>query len=182
MEKNTIFKELNINDINSNLLDSFNRLQEVKRFYKKVDGNWIINDTNYTVDWTYWKKKELIADFVNALNSGGNVIGAFENEEMIGFAVLLKEETGKNEQIIELKYMYVSLKYRHKGIGKRLFKLCIEKAIEKGVEKIRILVDDPEETQRFFLGLGFTDVKEEKKKELEKNRNNREMEYEIKKV
>ena len=182
MDKNIIFKDLEINDINPNLLEKINRFQRVERYYKKIDGNWVIKSTNYSVDWSDWKRKEILGTFVHALNNGGNVIGAYENEKLIGFAVLLGKKIGINEDNIELKYMYVSLEYRHKGIGKRLFKLCIEKAIEKKVKKIRILVDDPEETQRFFIRLGFTDAKEEVKNGIEKYPYHREMEYEIKEV
>ena len=75
MDKNNIFKELEINDINPNLLKKINRFQRVERYYKKIDGNWVIKSTNYSVDWSDWKRKEILGAIVHALNNGGNVIG-----------------------------------------------------------------------------------------------------------
>ena len=176
MVKNIVFKELEINDIHENLLHKFNRFQKVKMYYRKENGGWVIKDTNYAVNWTDWKIKEIINVFIYALNNGGIIAGAYENDRLIGFAILLNdEEYGK--QYMKLEYMFVTLEYRHKGVGTHLFKLCTDKACEKGVEKILILAADAEETQRFLFSLGFVDVKEQNEEYLEKYPNHRQLEY-----
>ena len=180
MIENINFKDLENSDINLNLLNKFNRFQKIDQYYKNEDDKWVLKNTDYSLNWGEYKIKEIISVFINALNNDGYVIGAYDNEKLIGFAVLTIEKFETNEEYMELKYIHVSLEYRHKGIGKQLFKICTERACKKNVKKIRVLANDPEETQRFFLGIGFNDIKEINKKDIVKYPNQREMEYAIK--
>ena len=73
--------------------------------------------------------------------------------------------------------MHVSLEYRFKGIGKKLFKLCVNKAKQVNMEKIYISANDSEETQKFYLGLGCVDAMEINEKLAELEPCDRQMEY-----
>jgi N-acetylglutamate synthase-like GNAT family acetyltransferase len=73
--------------------------------------------------------------------------------------------------------MQVSYEYRHKGIGKKLFELCIKKAKEMGIKKIYISANSSEETQNFYLSAGCVDAEEIKKELFEKEPYDRHMEY-----
>ena len=42
--ENIEFKELGIIDINENVLDHYNRYQEIKKCYRKEEGNWVIKN------------------------------------------------------------------------------------------------------------------------------------------
>ena len=55
--ENIKFKELNIADINNNILNNYNRYQEVKKCYRKEEGNWIIKNIKFIENWD--KKKML---------------------------------------------------------------------------------------------------------------------------
>ena len=73
--------------------------------------------------------------------------------------------------------MQVSYEYRHKGIGKNLFELCIKKAKEVGIEKIYISAHSSEETQNFYLSVGCVDTEEIDKELFEKEPFDRDMKY-----
>jgi N-acetylglutamate synthase-like GNAT family acetyltransferase len=174
--ENVEFKELSPYDVNNNLLDNFNRYQEVKKCYVKNNGEWIVKSNEYIENWDQNKKHDVINNFSNTIKEGGFVIGAYDNNKLIGFSVLLNKIFGKNKYI-ELKYIHVSFGYRNKGIGKILFELCIRKAKDIGIKRIYISANSSEETQRFYLGIGCIDALEINKKAAEDEPYDRQMEY-----
>lgn len=79
------------------------------------------------------------------------------NDGSIGFICL--KQTGKST--IELAVMGVLPKYHRLGIGRRLFENAHKKAKELGYEFIQVKTvamgyyDDYDNTNRFYLGMGF---------------------------
>ena len=176
--KNIKILELSSSDINEHLLDYFNRYQEVKKYWIKKNENWILIEKEYIEDWDKNKKDKRVKYFFDILTQNlGFVFGAYENNKLIGFSVLLNKKFGTNEQYIQLKYLHVSYGYRHNGIGKKLFELCVKKAKKIRSEKIYISTNDSEETQRFYFAIGCKDAMEINKELLEEEPYDRQMEY-----
>jgi len=176
---NIAFKELNISDINNSILEHYNRYQEVKRCYRKEEGNWIIKNIEFIENWDKNKKDKVIKNMSETINNGGSVFGAFDNNKLIGFAVLNNKMFGNRKQYIQLDNMQVSFGYRHKGIGKKLFEMCIKKAMDIGIEKMYISANSSEETQKFYLSVGCADAEEIDRILFEKEPFDRHMEYKI---
>jgi N-acetylglutamate synthase-like GNAT family acetyltransferase len=184
MLENITFKELIFDDINNNLLDNFNRYQKVDNYYKKENKKWVLKSDEYINflsknKWDKNRNNEVINEFIETIKEGGYVFGAYDNKKLIGFAILLNKKFGSKKQYIQLSFMQVSFGYRNKGIGKKLFELCIEKAKEIGVQKIYISTNPSEETQKFYLNIGCKDAMEINKKLAEDEPYDRQMEYEI---
>jgi N-acetylglutamate synthase-like GNAT family acetyltransferase len=175
--KNTAFKELKITDIDNNILDNYNRYQEVKRCYRNENGEWVLKDIGYIEDWDRDEIQNQIRHFSDCIKDGGSVFGAYENKKLIGFAVLLNKKFGNRKQYIQLESLHVSFGYRHRGIGKKLFELCIKKAKTVGAEKIYISANTSEETQKYYLSIGCKDAEEKNKELAEKEPFDRQMEY-----
>jgi len=178
--ENIEIKELKIEDIKNDFLIDFNRYQEVKDYYIKYNENWIIvnNENKYTITWDKKYKEHKTENIIKIIRENGFTIGAYENKQLIGFACLLNEVFGTEKQYIELKYIYISYGYRNKGIGKKLFLLCVEKAKEIGIKKIYIRAGKSLETQKFYLNNGCKDAIEVKE-EYKNNEDERQMEYEL---
>jgi GNAT superfamily N-acetyltransferase len=152
MKENIEFKELLFDDINDGLLDNFNRYQEVKKYWQKNNDSWALVDKGYIFDWDKNKKDNIVKYFSNIITEKtGCIFGADESRNLIGFSVLLNKRFGTKGQYIEIKYLHVSLVYRHKGIGKRLFELCIKRAKTIGSIKVYISANDSEDTIKFYL-------------------------------
>jgi len=180
MLKNIEFKELFLDDICNNLLDDFNRYQKVTKWWENKDGNWILMDEEYIVDWDKNKKDSITDLFSNIIGENkGYIFGAYDNKKLIGFSVLLNDKFGSNGQYIQLKYLHVSLDYRHKGIGKKLFELCIEKAKNIGIAKVYISANDSVDTIKFYMNLGCEDAMEINKEFAEEEPYDRPLEYKI---
>ena len=59
-----------------------------------------------------------------------------------------------------MKFLHISSNYRRKGLGKKLFLLASEKAIELGAKKLYISSTPSENTVNFYLRLGCVLAKE----------------------
>jgi N-acetylglutamate synthase-like GNAT family acetyltransferase len=53
-----------------------------------------------------------------------------------------------------MKFLHVSNNYRKQGLGKKLFFLAAEKALELGAKKLYISATPSENTVDFYLNLG----------------------------
>lgn len=155
-ENNINFRELKLADIHSNLLKKFNRYQETKRVWVKEDKQYRFKDDYFVEQWDCGKKKQVIQSLRNCISSGGIVIGAFIDSDLIGFASVEGTVFGTRKEYLELSYIHVSNEYRNCGIGKRIFKLCCLKAKEKNVKKLYIGAHPSEETQSFYKSVGCT--------------------------
>jgi N-acetylglutamate synthase-like GNAT family acetyltransferase len=160
-------------------LDNYNRYQEVKRCYRKEDGKWIVKDIEYIENWDKLEIENKINGFLKIIDTGGYVFGAYENNKLIGFATLLNKRFGSKKQYVQLENMHVSFGYRNNGIGKELFKLCVEKAKELGIKKIYISANTSEDTQKYYLSIGCIDAEEINSELAEKEPYDRQMEYKI---
>jgi N-acetylglutamate synthase-like GNAT family acetyltransferase len=162
-------------------LDLFDRYQKVEKQWCNKNGNWTLINKGYIIDWDKDKKEGKIQQLSVILkNKSGNVFGAYKNNNLIGFSVILNDKFGTNTQYVKLHLLHVSNGYRHKGIGKRLFRKCVEKAKEINAEKIYICANNSEETQGFYLSMGCKDAMEIDDKSYEAERFERHLEYIIK--
>jgi len=176
--ENIEIKELTLSDINDNLFDNFIRYQKSTKSWYKINGNWaLINEEDIT-DWDKNQKDSLIKLFLDTIiEKRGNIFGAYKDKKLIGFSVLLNNRFGTKEQYVNLAYLHISLDYRHKGLGKKLFGLCVEKAKENGNEKIYISANNAEESIKFYLMNGCKDAMEINEQLAEEEPTNRQLEY-----
>lgn len=85
------------------------------------------------------------------------MIASIENDEANGFLCL--KETGKDT--VELAVMGVLKEFHRKGIGRALFDVARQTAIEHGYSFIQVktvqmgLYDEYDKTNRFYISLGF---------------------------
>ena len=174
-----IIKELSVNDLHPELLQYFNRYQEINRCWRIENGQWILKDIPSIEQWDEELKKEIVEDdFTNCLNSGGVVWGVFnKNNELIAFATLLSNFFGSRSQYLQLMQIHVSYEYRNMGIGKKLFYLCSQKAKQLGAEKVYLSTHSSEESQYFYESIGCVDAEEINEEIAAHEPNDRQMEY-----
>jgi ribosomal protein S18 acetylase RimI-like enzyme len=165
-----------------------------KDIFVQIIYNIIINENDYGVKnhassaasnfVEYYEIEKIIIEKVlnntEDIDIRYSVFGAYDNKKMIGFSVFLNNKFGSKNNYIRLKFLHISFEYRHKGIGKTLFELCVEKAKNKGIEKIYISAANSEASQIFYLGIGCKDAMEINKIAAENEPYDRQMEYIIK--
>lgn len=139
---------LTADNFNPNSLDNYQRKQDVKRVYRKKNGEYVLVNCEYTEDWDLEKKRSVAEDI-----SGNDFITylAFENGKLAGF-IGLKKEPVNSYMILDL--MQVSAEFRGKGIGKALFEAGKQAAQRAGASALYISACSLEETIAFYRAMG----------------------------
>ena len=155
-----IYKELEVSEINKELFSSFDRYQEVKNCWRKEGGKWLLREVAFTEQWGSDEYEFLTQCLQNTVRQEGAVFGAFDDEELIGFASLEGQFWGSQNQYLQLSSIHTSFGKRGSGIGKKLFSLVCHKAKQRGAEKLYISAHSSEETQAFYKTLGCVEAAE----------------------
>jgi len=155
-----IIKKLKIQDCIPALLSRFNRYQEVKRCWRKEDGEWLLKDISFIDQWSDEEKAKKTAGLSYCLQKGGVVLGAFIENDLIGFASIANLIFGSNREYIQLEMLHVSFELRGKGIGKALFREICREAKKFDAKKLYISAQSSEETQAFYRLMGCVEAVE----------------------
>lgn len=139
---------LTADNFNPNSLDNYQRKQDVKRVYRKKNGEYRLVDCEYTEDWDLKKKRSVAEDISK---SDCITYLAFENGKLAGF-IGLKKEPVNSYMILDL--MQVSAEFRRKGIGKALFEAGKQAAQRAGASALYISACSSEETIAFYRAMG----------------------------
>lgn len=139
---------LSTENFNMNSLDNYQRKQDVKKVYRKHNGEYILVDCIYTEDWNVEKRRSVAKDI-----SSDDYITylAIDNDEVVGF-IGLKKDLVEPYMILDL--MQVSAAYRGQGIGRKLFDVGKEVARKAGAEALYISACSSEETIAFYKAMG----------------------------
>ena len=154
------YKKLTKDEVGLSLFSKFNRYQEVKKCWRKENGEWILKEIFFIEHWGPDEYKYLVRCLKNTIVSGGTVFGAFNKNVLVGFASLENDFFGSKNEYLQLSSIHTSYENRGKGIGKRLFSLVCERAVEMGAKKLYISAHSSEETQAFYKALGCIEAKE----------------------
>jgi predicted N-acetyltransferase YhbS len=87
---------------------------------------------------------------------GGWLYGLFDEDRLIGAAVLESNFIGKRGEQLQLKFLHISRPYRSQGWGQRLFGLAKAEAAERGAKSLYVSSTPSEHTIGFYLRLGCT--------------------------
>ena len=122
-------------------LDNYPRKQDVKKVYRKLGGEYILEDCVYTEDWDMEKRRTVAK---NISSDDCVTYLAMENDEVVGF-IGLKKELIESYMILDM--MQVSAACRGQGIGRKLFDSGKEEARKAGAEALYISACSSEETK-----------------------------------
>lgn len=129
-------------------LDSYVRRHEVKRVYRKIDGEYSLVEMPYIEDWSLEQKRQI------ARNIGSNEYISFialDEEKVVGF-IGLKKQLVDGYMILDM--MHVSAECRGNGIGRKLFDLGKQEAKKSGAKALYISACSSEETIAFYTAMG----------------------------
>ena len=85
---------------------------------------------------------------------GGTFWGAFENNLLVGTAILENKFIGARSDRLQLKFLHVSRDYRKHGLGSALFQMAVERARSLGAKKLYISATPSENTVNTYIRLG----------------------------
>lgn len=173
------YRELKESEIAIELFRSFNRHQDVKKCWRKENGEWILKDIAFIEQWGLDEYRFLVECLHNTIKTGGAVFGAFKNNSLLGFASVESQFFGSKKEYLQLSSLHTSYENRGMGIGKNLFSIVCKKAKEMGAQKLYISAHSSQETQAFYKAQGCIEATEYNEKLVEAEPCDCQLEYEL---
>lgn len=153
LQSGVSFEEIYFYDLSVSMFDHFNRHQEIRWCWRKLNSNWALENTPGVVEWNKNDIASLVERLRITLGSSGILLGAFIGHYLIGFASIEIESFGTYYEYLLLSNLHVSYEHRRKGVGKKLFHIACRNAKGMGAQKLYISVPPYEETHAFFKSM-----------------------------
>lgn len=134
---------------------SINRAELIERVYYLRDGMLELKDEEYDMKgWPPGHIDKIVAGAYELFDSAGVLIGAFDNEDLVGITGVENRFRGIRRDTLKMDILFVSRSYRKQGIGNRLVIEASKVASNMGARKLYISATPSENTVNFYLGVG----------------------------
>jgi predicted N-acetyltransferase YhbS len=131
------------------------RAEVVEAVYYLEHGSLVLKPERWEMaGWPAGEAAQYRPLLLQAFDRGGWFYGLFDDDRLIGVAVLDGKRIGRRGDLLQLKFMHLSCAHRHEGLGRRLFELCAARAREAGVRGMYISATPSQHTVDFYLRLG----------------------------
>jgi len=143
------------------LIWQIDRREIVLNIYFLQDGKLVLKPDYFDIQgWPPGEAELYTPILLDCYDRGGTFWGAFENDTLVGVAILESKFIGSQNDTLQLKFLHVSRDHRRRGIASTLFKLAMEKAKALGAEKLYISATPSEHTINYYMRLGCVLAKE----------------------
>lgn len=176
--ENITYRELTVEECK--YINEMNPAQYIGKAWRKVNGKRQLVEINYQeLDWPNGYEHHY-NNLKDTIINGGSAIGAFNNEnKLIGFVTINRELFGEKYNYVLLDQLFITLEYRSKGIGKKLFILSADAAREWNADKIYICAGSAEETIAFYFTIGCKEALEINKELYENDPRDYQLEFSL---
>lgn len=155
------YERLSADNFGRGSLEGFVRHQEIERCWRRLDGELVAVQCEFTEDWDEARLREIEESFCRAIAQGsGYGYGAFSEGKVVGYAFVKTERFGSRGQYVELDMFHITEPLRGKGIGRRLFSMACDEARRLGAERLYISAQSSIETIAAYRALGCTEAEE----------------------
>jgi predicted N-acetyltransferase YhbS len=141
------------------------RREVIENIYYLNDGKLVLKPKHYDMHgWPTGEPEHYTPNLLDCFDRGGHFWGIFSGELLVGTVVLENRFIGSEKDTLQMKFLHVSNNFRKQGLGKKLFLLAAEKAVELGAKKLYISATPSENTVNFYLRIGCvlaTEIDEE---------------------
>lgn len=134
---------------------AIDRREVIEAVYILQDGSLTLRPAYF--DMQGWPPGEAEAStrlLEDCYDHGGWFYGLFDDNRLVGVAVLESRFIGQPRDQLQLVFLHVSHGYRDQGLGRRLFDLAASEARRRGARRLYISATPSEHTIGFYLGLG----------------------------
>jgi GNAT superfamily N-acetyltransferase len=149
---------------------SIDRAEWIDEVYHHEGGRLVLKREHYDVKgWPPGEPERDLPILLDCFEHGGSFYGAFEDETLVGVAVLESRFIGRANDQLQLKFLHVSREYRGAGLGRTLFERAVARAKALGARRLYVSASPSKNTIRFYFARGceVTDELDSKLFELE---------------
>ena len=137
------------------LIWSIDRREVIENFYHLENGALVLRADHVEVaGWPPGEVERYTPILLACFDRGGWFHGVFDDDKLVGIAVLDSKFIGRNKDQLQLEFLHVSRVYRGRGLGARLFDLTKTQASARGARRLYISATPSENTINFYRGLG----------------------------
>src|SRR5215216_5013782 len=137
------------------LIWRIDRCEIVENIYVQQNGNLVLQPDYFDIrGWPLGEAELYTPILLDCFDRGGVFWGGFENDLLVGTAILENKFIGSQHDTLQLKFLHVSKEYRNHGLGITLFNLAVEQAKAMGAKKLYISATPSENTINFYSRLG----------------------------
>lgn len=136
-------------------LSQIDRTEIINDVYYVRDGVLVLEKERHNVpEWSEAEKQSRIEWLKKVFDKGATFNGAFDGDKLVGMSVLDHNPVRSGNYRLNLEGLWVSHKYRGKGIGKKLFQLAANEARERKAKTMYVSATPSENTVHFYKRLG----------------------------
>jgi predicted N-acetyltransferase YhbS len=148
-----LFRELDRDEVER--VWTIDRSEIVQNVYYLEDGELVLRPEAYDIQgWSPGEPELYTPILQDCFDRGGVFLGAFEEGELIGVAILDITFMGGGKDQLQLKFLHVSHSRRGRGMGRLLFEQAVERARELGARRLYVSATPSENTVDFYRHLG----------------------------
>jgi predicted N-acetyltransferase YhbS len=137
------------------LIWQIDRREIVENIYSLHNGELILKPDYFDIQgWPPGEAEHYTPILLDCYDRGGTFWGAFENNILIGAAVMESKFIGAQQDTLQLKFLHVSRDYRKQGLGRTLFDSAVKRAKALGAKKLYVSATPSENTINYYLRLG----------------------------
>jgi len=119
------------------LIWQIDRREIVENIFHLRDGKLILGSDYFDIQgWPPGEEEHYTPHLLDCYDRGGMFWSAFENDVLVGAAILESKFIGARQDTLQLKFLHVSRDYRKQGLGRTLFNSAVEKAKTLGAKKL----------------------------------------------
>lgn len=127
------------------------RREVVEHIYHLEDGELRLRPAYFDLQgWPPKSVRTMTPLLYESFDRGATFYGAFEENQLVGVAVLDTIWPGLRRDLLQLEMMHVSRDYRAQGLGSRLFEQARAAARERHARGLYISATPSENTIRFY--------------------------------
>lgn len=132
------------------------RSERITQQYTSVGGTLVLHDVDLQA--SRWGEpgaarfEELLGNWRPLLADGGVLLGAFDDERLVGFAIY---RPVLSEGVANLAVLHVTRTHRRRGIARALTRTIIDRARIDGARQLYVSATPTRGTVDFYLGQGF---------------------------
>lgn len=131
------------------------RAESIAEEYRVEDGRLVVVPRRLDApSWSEDGLREYVERVRALLRRGGQALGAWRRDRLVGFATLDVAGVGGDRSILQLDMLYVSRDSRGQGIGRRLTTALADRARELGATALYISATPTRGTVDAYLRLG----------------------------
>jgi predicted N-acetyltransferase YhbS len=134
---------------------TIDRREVIEAVYTLQDGALALKPAYFDMQgWPPGESEASTRLLENCYDHGGWFYGLFDDNRLVGVAVLESRFIGRPRDQLQLVFLHVGYGYRDRGLGRGLFDLAADEARRRGARRLYISATPSEHTIGFYLGLG----------------------------